>query len=259
MSSDNRFDQSAVKQYAMIYQAPKMIERRQATLDRLDLNPGDHVLDIGFGPGYFSIEIADRVGSKGRVEGIDFSPNMLQIASAICDEKPQINLQVGNAQQLPYPDEYFDAAIGVQVYDYVEDIPLALSELYRVLKPQGRAIIADTDWGTQIWHANDKARMAKFQDVLLEHFAQPHLPRFLAPQLKSAGFTIVDIDGNVTLTTEIEPYILGITKLLGHFAIGRRGITAEEITAWEADLEACNKTGDYFYSASQYTFVVEKR
>lgn len=258
MSDDHRFDQTAVKQYAAIYRAPKIAARRKATMDVLDLKVGEHVLDIGFGPGYFSSELADIVGPQGKVAGIDFSRSMLDIASAICDEKPQINLQVGDAKQLPYPDASFDAAIAVQVYDYIDDVPLALSELHRVLKPKGRAVIADTDWGTQVWHATDKVRMAKFQEVLKEHFAQPHLPRHLLPMLKDAGFTVKNVDGIVMMTTEIEPYVMGITKLAGQFIAGRHGITVEDIQEWEADLSRLDEIGEYFYSANQYLFLIEK-
>lgn len=53
-------------------------------------------------------------------------------------------------------------------------------------------------------------------------------------------------------------FVLGITKLLGHFAVGRQGITPEEVQAWEADLAEVNKAGEYFYSASQYLFLIEK-
>ncbi len=66
MSDDHRFDQTAVKQYAAIYKAPKITARRKATMDVLDLKAGEHVLDIGFGPGYFSSELAEIVGPQGK-------------------------------------------------------------------------------------------------------------------------------------------------------------------------------------------------
>ncbi|MEZ4683496.1 MAG: methyltransferase domain-containing protein [Caldilineaceae bacterium] len=235
-----------------------MAARRAYTMDLLNLQPGEHVLDIGFGPGYFAAELAERVGASGRVEGIDFSDSMLGVAQVTCTGKAQVNLQVGDAKQLPYPNQHFDAAIAVQVYDYIDDIPAALAELYRVLKPGGRAVIADIDWGTLIWQTQDEARGAKFKEVLYEHFAQPHMPRKLPTWLKATDFAVKKVESLVMLNTEVDPYVFGLSKIAGRFITGRHGITAEEVAAWEADLAQMNQDGTYFFSANQYLFVLEK-
>jgi len=258
MSNDHRFDQSIVKQYAAIYEVPKIAARRSLTMDLLDLQQGEHVLDIGFGPGYFAAELADRVGATGKVEGIDFSESMLGVAQFNCSDKSQVNLQVGDAKELPYPNQSFDAAIAVQVYDYVDDIPAALSELSRVLKPGGRAVIADIDWGTLIWHTEDEERTTKFLKVLNEHFATPHMPRKLRTWLKGTDFVVKKVDSLVMLNTEIDPYVFGLTKIAGRFITGRHGITAEDVAAWEADLDKMNQDGTYFFSANQYLSILEK-
>src|SRR3981081_2280046 len=52
----------------------------------------------------------------------------------------------GDAVVLPFPDGSFDAAVSTQVYEYVADMPRALAELRRVLRPGGRAVVLDTDW-----------------------------------------------------------------------------------------------------------------
>jgi arsenite methyltransferase len=59
----------------------------------------------------------------------------------------------GDATALPFPDGAFDAAAAVQVYAYVEDLDMALAELFRVLRPGGRAVVLDTDLDSMVWHA----------------------------------------------------------------------------------------------------------
>lgn len=258
MTNGYRFDEVSARQLEILYSVPKLIARRQKTLDLLNLQPGETVLDIGFGPGYFAAEIAERIGPTGNVIDIDNSENMLALAEHTCRELQQVDLHINDAISLPLDDETVDAAIAVQVYVYVAGISNALAELHRVLKPGGRAIIADMDWEALIWHTSDAAQMSRFKTVIYEHFAHPYLPRLLPKLLRDSGFTIKAVDAIVMLNTEIDPYVMGLTKLLGRFMIGRHGITSEDIAAWEADLNQLNQNGEYFFSANQYLFVLEK-
>lgn len=258
MSNDHRFDQTAARQFEAIYSVPKVVARRRKTLDLLDPQPGVQVLDIGCGPGYFAAEIAERVGATGKVWAIDASDSMLALAEHTCANLPQVDLRLSDAKALPFPDSSVDAALAVQVYIYVAEIAAALAELQRVLKPGGRAVIADMDWEALIWHTTDAAQMQRFKPVMYEHFAHPHLPRRLPGLLKQAGFTLQTIDTVVMLNTEIDPYVFGLTKLFGRFLTGRQGITADDVAAWETDLANQAKNGNYFFSVNQYLFLVEK-
>lgn len=257
MSDEHHYDEKAAQQIKAVYQVPAVIARRQKTLDLLKLQTGESVLDIGFGPGYFSSDIAERVGTEGSVSGIDNSASMLGIAGATCSNYKNVNLQLGDATKLSFPDDSFDAAIAVQVYAYVHDISTALNELYRSLRPGGRAVIADIDWETLVWHTNDMDRMSKFKSHFCQHFPQAYLPRLLRPLLREAGFKLKSIDNVVMLNVELDPYVVGLSKIFAQF-IGNTGISPDEISAWEADLQQVADDDAYFFSANQYLFLFEK-
>jgi len=257
MSDNHHYDEQAAQQIKAVYQAEAVVARRQKTLDMLALKAGESVLDIGYGPGYFALDITERVGDTGNVSGVDNSESIQAIAEATCAGKENVTLKLGDAAALPFGDDEFDAAIAVQVYAYVADIQRALGELHRTLRPGGRAVIADLDWDSLVWHTNDPERMTKFKTHFCDHFPQPFLPRFMRPLLREAGFKLNELDTVVMLNTSLDPYISGLSKIFAQF-IGNTGIPAEEIAAWEADMAQIAKDDAYFFSATQYLFLIEK-
>src|SRR5689334_515854 len=110
-----------------------------------DLQAGDTVLDLGCGAGMDSIIAARRVGPTGRVIGIDFSEAMLLRARAAKEmvNLPQLQFQQGDAECLPLADESVDVALVNGIFNLNPKRNEILSELVRVLRPHGRAYVAE--------------------------------------------------------------------------------------------------------------------
>ncbi len=109
------------------------------------VHPGDIVLDIGCGAGVDTILAALMAGPSGTVTGIDLVPEMLARAreNSRLVGAENIEFREGSAEELPFPDASFDAVISNGVFNLVVDKVKALSEVYRVLKPGGRFMLAD--------------------------------------------------------------------------------------------------------------------
>jgi ubiquinone/menaquinone biosynthesis C-methylase UbiE len=86
-------------------------------------------------------ELAAAVSPTGRVCGVDPSADMLALARArdLGTGCAPVEYLAAGAQRLPYPDDTFNLAVSTQVMDYVSDVPAALAEAYRVLRPGGSA------------------------------------------------------------------------------------------------------------------------
>lgn len=116
---------------------------RERLLERLAPAPGEHALEVGFGTGHVLETLAEATGSDGRVVGVDVSEGMAgqarqRLGSAGLSER--VELRVGAAPPLPFPDAVFDLAVlsfTLELFPAAV-VPEILGELRRVLRPGGR-------------------------------------------------------------------------------------------------------------------------
>lgn len=113
------------------------------TVGLLDIQPSDHVLEVGFGPG-LAIEQVARLSSSGRVVGIDFSKEMVKQASvrnAAAIAAGRVELKYGDASALPLGKDSFDKVFAINVIYFWENPIATLTEMRRVMKVGGRLVL----------------------------------------------------------------------------------------------------------------------
>jgi SAM-dependent methyltransferase len=126
-------------------QAPHPVITRGRLLEILDPQPGERVLEVGPGTGYYTLDVAARVGREGSVEILDVQQEMLDHTMRRAGEAGLANVTptLADATAMPYEDDSFDAAYLVTVLGEVPDQAAAIRELRRVLKPGGRLVIGE--------------------------------------------------------------------------------------------------------------------
>ena len=252
-----QFDEATSRRVEATYTTPDVAGQRRVLLTALGLRPGEDVLDIGSGPGFLACEMSAQVGPGGSVTGVDPSPSMLSLArgrAGVAGSAP-VEFTPGEATALPCAAASFDAVTSTQVYEYVEDVPAALAEAARVLRPGGRLLVLDTDWDSIVWRSGDGGRMRRVLAAWDRHLADPYLPRRLTGLIEGAGFSVTHRSVIPLLNAGYDPdtYSAGLIGFVAAFVPRHSDMTTEDLSAWASDLTGLGP--GYFFSLNRYLFV----
>jgi len=167
---------------------------KDKAIELLTIQADEAVLEIGPGTGYALVRLARAVGETGKAYGLELSPRMLERARARAYDaglEKRVGLVQGDAADIPFPDETFDAVFASFVLEVFSpiDVPRVLAECRRVLRPQGRIGVVSLAAG------------GKRTPMLgLYEWSRSRWPRLIdcrpisaAADLTQAGFEIVDL------------------------------------------------------------------
>lgn len=197
------------------------LRARMAAVVRLVADgPGD-ALDAGMGPGRLCSEL-DRRGWT--VSGVDASEAMVEVARARLPAAAA-RLHCAEIEALPFPDASFDVVTATGVLEY-SDVPRALRELVRVLRPGGRAVVSYPNpsalygiWKTRLWYPAVRARkrLARHEDRDMPRGAGRLSPTRFAALLEEAGLepTTIVHTSYLAVVTPLDRLLPGATARLG--------------------------------------------
>lgn len=157
------------------------------------IQESDVVLEVACGTGRATAELARRIGKGGKLFAIDLTEAMLVRAEkrlARHDLLDRVDLRLGNAKRLPFPDGTFDILYNAYMFDLmsVDEIVRAVSEFKRVLKPGGKIVLVDMSKGRQ----GKTLYEFLYERGVLGFASGSCRPVFVKPFLEEAGFDNVE-------------------------------------------------------------------
>lgn len=256
-----KFDADTARLLENAYQGDDITRRRRANFDALGPAPGDRIADIGCGNGLLTLELARAVGDAGAVVGVDPSAEMRALAEQRCAAFPAARILDGDAAALPLDDAAVDKAVSVQVFEYLDDIPAALAEARRILKPGGRLVIGDIHWDALAWASDDRARMNRILSAYDGHFAERRVPEILPSLLDAAGFEFERATPITFCDTALKPDgLANATMHLIRIYFGQNdAVSQAEAQAWFDEQLARARGGRFFFCSTHVVTTARKR
>ena len=182
---------------------------------------GKTVLDVGCGAGQTLLQLSERVGSSGRVIGVDIAPRVLSVARARLSHLPQVSIQQADAAQLLLPDQSVDLVYSRFGVMFFPDPVQAFTNLLRMLRPGSQI-------GFVCWRSiqENELDLVPLEAAGLALGDAPHVsfehPRFIEEVLRAAGFDQVKIDpldvevscGDVDKTLDVVTRVGALGRIL---------------------------------------------
>jgi len=204
----------------------------------LELRPGQKVLDIGCGCGDDLTELAKLVAPGGRAIGIDNSQLMINEARqrAAGYELP-LRFDLGDAESLGWPSDYFDACRADRVFQHLQDPKRTLAEMFRVLKPGGRVLVVDRDWGMVEVNASDVETTCVVLNRACAGIRNGRIGRKLYGLFRNVGVIDTEVQTKfVSIKTFVAAdTLLDLRVVLGH-AIAEKLVSQHAAAKWLNDL-----------------------
>ena len=163
---------------------------KHALLEQLDLGRARAALDVGCGPGIDVAEMARLMPEGAHVSGVDISETMIAEARRRTDSLgPRVSLRTGDAADLPYSDQAFDACRAATVLQHVPDPARVIQEMARVTRPGGRVGVLEFDQETAFVDHPDSETTRIILDTFASTMVQGRIGRQIArlPVVGGAG------------------------------------------------------------------------
>jgi len=222
---------------------------KQRTYTAMRLEPGFRVLDVGCGPGFDTVPLAQLVGASGAVVGVDHDPAMVAEANRLAAEagvSGRIQHLIADAAVLPFEAARFDACRSERLFQHVADPAAVLAEMIRVTRPGGWIVVLETDYATLSIESEEvdiERRLARFATGRVR---SGYAARRLYGLFKRQHLLDVELEVRPQVFTRYEHVRRGWLDGVEREALAAGSLTEEDLARWRASLERIAAENAFF-------------
>ena len=235
---------------------PDIVTQWRQYLAWLEPGAGDTVIDVGCDTGDAARFLAQEYPAVQQIVGVESDERRYQRALERWRNggaDPRVEFRRADARNLPFADATFDKAICAEMLEFVKAPIEALSEIRRVLRPGGTALVVHTDWETQVFATADQARSRRAVIAFAGDGQGAGMGRRLYHLCRQAGFDRVEpMVYTLVNTAWVEDhYAPRVVELMSQWLEGTE-FGAGELAQWRADVADAVAEGDFFFAVSRF-------
>ena len=219
---------------------PDFQQYKNTILEMMKPQAGFITADLGCGLGFDVRRLAKLVGPEGRAIGIDASLTLIESARAASEGFPAVEFIQADIESLPFANGFLHSCKVDRTLQHVERPDAVLSEIFRTVRPGGRVVCADPDWGTFAIEASslgdaEHSVARQVAQLWIQDIRNPRIGRDLRKLLEETGFVDVQVKETIlsTPTFESSEIVFDITQSALRLAASSG---SDEPLAWLAEL-----------------------
>lgn len=227
--------------------------RADILLARVGVEAGETIVDFGCGPGYVAAHLARLTGPDGHIHAIDVNEAFVTRAREVADASgrgEQVTVHHCPDEKLPLADGAADRVYAKNVLEYVPDLHAVLTELHRTLRPGGRMVASDSDFGFVVIEPLTPAEATELFDAAAPAFKEPNVGRKLRAAYLRAGFT--DVTVAVTADVDIAGHMRGVIENMVGYGLEFGRMAEERAAELLARVDGALEDGTYLAVLPQW-------
>lgn len=224
-------------------------EEKQRTYTAMHLQPGQHVLDVGCGPGVDTVALAEFVGASGSVDGVDADPTLVAAAehrASAAGVHDRVHHRVADALALPFAAQTFDAVRGERLFQHLSVPRAALAEMLRVTRPGGWIVVLDTDYSSSTVDSEQTDLERRLALAAAQSVRSGYVARKLYRLFTDQGLADISVTVRPVTLTKYAIARGAVLDLIEPGALASGIVTEEELHAWHAELEQADARNAFF-------------
>lgn len=213
--------------------------------DSLDIRPGQKILDVGCGVGFDIIELARRFPNTDFV-GVDKSKGLLDIAKSRAANLSNTRFLASEAHQLSFAADFFDGAKIDRSLQHMKSPSKVIKEMARVIRPGGRIVVAEPDWGTFVLFNGNENISMELTRLWLQSFAQPFIGRKIGQLLNSHGVEDIRWRSHSLTINQLSDadVVFDLTRLKNN-SVEAGIISSKEAEDWWSEAQTASLNGSF--------------